>query len=109
MVGATRERPESVASVLYREGLAYAMGGDPYGPATADSEQTVIDAVDVLGSSQQVSDFTAILYGDAVAANLGWAPAGVGEYDGYRWTIARAARQIAEHGAPAALREAATI
>jgi hypothetical protein len=104
MAVAVLGRRESVADVLHREGFAYALGGNPYGPVTAEDEHAVRDAVDVLGSSEQMSDMTAVLYGDPAATALGWTPAGIGEHGGYRWAIHRAARQIDDHGAPSALR-----
>jgi len=104
MTIALRLHHESVISVLHREGLAYALGGNPYGAVTAADERAVRDAVDVLGSSEQIGDMTAVLYGDAAAAALGWAPAGVAEHGGYRWAIDQADRLITEAGAPVALR-----
>jgi len=101
MAVATLARPESVRSLLHREGLAYALGGNPYGPVTAEDRHAVGDAVDVLGASD---DMTAILYGDAAAAALGWAPVGVAEHGGYRWAIDQAGRRIRDLGAPSALR-----
>src|SRR5580765_3748416 len=77
MALATRARPESVRGLLHREGLAYALGGNPYGPVTAQDEQAVGDAVDVLGASEVLGDMAAVLYGDAAAAAMGWSPAGV--------------------------------
>jgi len=83
MVVALRAGGESVASVLHREGMAYALGGNPYGPVTAEDEQAVGDAVEVLGSSEKMADMTAVLYGDRAATALGWAPAGVAEHGGH--------------------------
>jgi hypothetical protein len=96
-------RPESVRSLLEREGLGYALGGNPYGPVTAEDQRAVGDAVEVLGASEELGDMTAILYGDAAAAALGWIPAGIAEHGGYRWAIDQAGRRINELGAPAAL------
>ena len=104
IVVALRAGGESVASVLHREGLAYALAGNPYGPVTAEDEHAVGDAVEVLGSSEKMADMTAVLYGDRAAAALGWAPAGVAEHGGYRWAIDRAERRIRDAGAPAAVR-----
>src|SRR5215467_14581465 len=104
MVVALRAGGESVASMLHREGLAYALGGNPYGPVTAEDEHAVGDAVDVLGSSKQMSDMTAVLYGDPAATALGWTPVGIGEHGGYRWAIHRVARQVDDYGAPSVLR-----
>jgi len=103
MAGAAHGRRESVASVLHREGLAYAIGGNPYGPVTAEDLHTVGDAVDVLGASESIGDMTAVLYGDAAASALGWATAGVAEHGGYRWAIDQAERRIKDVGAPSAL------
>jgi hypothetical protein len=104
MAVALREGGESVASLLHREGLAYALAGSPYGPVTPDDEQAVGDAVEVLGSSDKIADMAAVLYGDPAAAALGWAPAGVAEYGGYRWAIARAEQRIKDAGACAVVR-----
>ena len=104
MAVALRERRESVASVLEREGMAYALGGNPYGPVTDQDEHAVGDAVEVLGTSETLGDMTAVLYGDAAAEAMGWSPAGVAEHGGYRWAIDRAERQIKNIGAPSALR-----
>jgi hypothetical protein len=103
MAIALHERRESVASLLHREGLAYALGGNPYGPVTAEDEHAVGDAVEVLGASEEMSDMTAVLYGDAAAAALGWAPAGIAEHGGYRWAIDHAVQRIKDVGAPRAL------
>ena len=81
MVAATVGSRESVARLLHREGLAYA-----------------------LGASEDVGDMTAVLYGDPPAAAFGWKTAGVPEHGGYRWAIEQAHRQIEQIGAPAALR-----
>jgi hypothetical protein len=107
MAVATPRRPESVRSLLHREGLAYALGGNPYGPVTAEDQRAVGDAVDVLGASEMLGDMTAVLYGDAAANALGWTPAGIAEYGGYRWAIDQAGRRVKELGAPAALRAGA--
>jgi hypothetical protein len=107
MAVATPRRPESVRSLLHREGLAYALGGNPYGPVTAEDQRAVGDAVDVLGASEMLGDMTAVLYGDAAANALGWTPAGIAEYGGYRWAIDQAGRRVIELGAPTALRAGA--
>jgi len=104
MVVAVRAGGDSVASVLHREGLAYALGGNPYGPVTVEDEHSVGDAVEVLGTSEKMADMTAVLYGDAAATALGWAPAGVAEHGGYRWAIDRAERRVKDAGAPAVVR-----
>src|SRR5688572_8563965 len=75
---------ESVRRVLHREGMAYALGGNPYGPVTEEDQRVVCDAVEVLGSSEELGDKAGILYGDAAAAALGWTQAGVAEHGGYR-------------------------
>ncbi len=93
----------SVRSLLCREGLAYALGGTPYGPVTAEDQQAVGDALEVLGLSDTIGDMTAVLYGDAAAAALGWALAGVPEHGGYRCAIDDAARRVDDLGAPATL------
>jgi hypothetical protein len=97
-------RRESVASLLHREGLAYALGGNPYGAMTSDDERGVRDAVDVLGTSEAIGDMTAVLYGDAAAACLGWTPLGIGEHGGYRWAVNHSLQQIIDRGAASALR-----
>jgi hypothetical protein len=97
-------RRESVKNLLNREGLAYALGGNPYGPMTVEDEGAVRDAVEILGSSGEISDMTAILYGDAAATALGWTPVGIAEHGGYRWAIDRAERQILAVGAASVLR-----
>jgi hypothetical protein len=104
MVVAMRGRRESVAGLLHREGLAYALGGNPYGLVTAEDQHAVRDAVEVLGGSEDMSDMTAVLYGDGAAAALGWTTAGIDEHGGYRWAIDQAGRQLSEMGAPSALR-----
>jgi len=100
-------RRESVATLLHREGLAYALGGHPYGPMTTEDEHAVRDAVEILGASEAIGDMTAVLYGDAAAAALGWTPLGIGEHGGYRWAIDQAERQINGLGAASALRATA--
>lgn len=104
MALAAQDRRESVRSVLDREGLAYALGGNPYGPVTAEDQHAVGDAVEVLGASETIGDMTAILYGDAAAAAWGWTPAGIAEHGGYRWAIEHARRRIEDLGPSAALR-----
>jgi hypothetical protein len=108
MALAVRGRRESVSSVLRREGLAYALGGNPYGPMTTEDERAVRDAVEVLGSSEEMGDMTAVLYGDDAASALGWTLAGITEHGGYRWAIDQAGRQISELGAATALRAIAS-
>ena len=100
---------ESVRSLLHREGLAYALGGNPYGPPSAADRDAVGDAVEILGSSEELGDKAGILYGDAAAAALGWTQAGVAEHGGYRWAVAEAERHINERGAAATLRNAVPI
>ena len=104
MMLAVLGRRESLAGVLHREGLAYALGGNPYGPMTSGDEHAVRDAVEVLGASEAIGDMTAVLYGDEAAAALGWASAGIREHGGYRWAIHQAEQQIKDVGAPSALR-----
>lgn len=104
MAVGVRGRRESVATLLHREGLAYALGGNPYGLMTVEDQHAVPDAVEVLGASEALSDMTAVLYGDAAAAALGWTTAGIGEHGGYRWAIDQAGRRITDVGAPSALR-----
>jgi hypothetical protein len=104
MATAERGTRESVRSVLLREGLAYALGGNPYGPVTDQDREAVGSAVEVLGASEELGDKAAILYGDPAAAALGWTQAGVAEYGGYRWAVDEAARRILNDGAAAALR-----
>jgi hypothetical protein len=84
--------------------LAYALGGNPYGLVTAEDQHAVRDAMEVLGASEEMGDMTAVLYGDASAAALGWTTAGIGEHGGYRWAIDQAGGQINDIGAPSALR-----
>ena len=97
---------ETVRSLLHREGVAYALAGNPYGPVTAEDRQAVGDAVEVLGTSEELGDKAGILYGDAAAAALGWTQTGVAEHGGYRWAVDAAGRRIQELGAPLALRAA---
>jgi hypothetical protein len=104
MAVASLGHKESVATLLHREGLAYALGGNPYGPMTTEDGHAVRDAVEVLGASEAMGDMTAVLYGDAAAVALGWAPLGIGDHAGYRWAIDQAGRQIKEVGAGSALR-----
>lgn len=104
MAVAVRGRRESVASLLHREGLAYALAGSPYGRLTAEDQHAVRDAVAVLGGSEEMSDMTTVLYGDPAAAALGWTTAGIGEHGGYRWAIDQAGQQINDVGAASALR-----
>lgn len=99
----TGDRPESVRRLVLREGVAYALGGNPYGPATDEDRQAVAEALEVLGDSAALGDMTAILYGDAAAATLGWASAGIADYGGYRWAVDRARQRIEALGAPSAL------
>lgn len=107
MARALRGSGDSVRSLLSREGLAYALGGSPYGPITAEDRQAVGEAVDVLGASEAIGDMTAVLYGDAAATALGWSTAGITECGGYRWAIDEAATRINDLGVPATLRQAA--
>jgi hypothetical protein len=104
MALAAQGRRESVRSLLRREGLAYALGGNPYGPITAEDQHAVGDAIEVLGVSESIGDMTGVLYGDAAASALGWTQAGIAEHGGYRWAIDEARRRIEELGAPATLR-----
>ena len=103
MARAVHGTRESVRRVLHREGMAYALGGNPYGPVTAEDQRAVGDAVEVLGSSEELGDKAGILYGDTAGAALGWTQAGVAEHGGYRWAVDRAERRISDVGAPSAL------
>ena len=104
MARAVHGAREPVRRLLRREGLAYALGGNPYGPVTAEDKQAVGDAVAVLGDSEVLGDVAAILYGDPAAAALGWTQAGVAEHGGYRWAIDRMGREVEAAGAASVLR-----
>ena len=97
----------TLASVLAREGLAYALAGSPFGLPADDDARRVAEALGVLGASTDVGDIAPVLYGDPAASAHGWPLLGIGEHGGFRWAIARAEASIRGVGAAATLRHAA--
>ncbi|MFI5311288.1 MAG: hypothetical protein ACHQQ3_08660 [Gemmatimonadales bacterium] len=99
-----------LASVLAREGLAYALAAaligvvDPYGTLSVPDRTAVSGAMDVLGKSAELADIAGVLFGDDTATTMGWTPLGVPQNAGYRWAIDCAARRVAADGATRALR-----
>lgn len=82
--------------VLHREGLAYAMAARcmtspvPVERPTPEDTAAVEGALDVLGDSADAGEIAAVLFGDAIAEQMGWATLGISDRAGYRWAIARA-------------------
>ncbi len=98
---------DTLGALLAREGLAYALASNPYGPSSPLDDATVAEGITVLGDTSTLGDIVAVLYGDAVASCLGWTPIGLAEHAGYRWAIARSAARIVSLGAAEALLERA--
>ncbi|MEP7001774.1 MAG: hypothetical protein ABI969_14905 [bacterium] len=94
----------TLRAVLAREGLAYALASNPFGPATAEVDACLAEAISVLGDTSTLGDIVGVLYGDSATTMLGWTPLGIGEYHGFRWAIARAAELLVRVGARDALR-----
>ena len=101
--------PATLAGVLAREGLCYALaaeGGQEERGASGDGDGPAVEeAIGVLGDTTEQSEIVAVMYGDTAAATMGWSPLGVPERAGYRWAIARARKIVGRLGAPAALRD----
>ncbi len=97
----------TLRAALAREGLAYALASNPFGSATGEADTHVDEAIGVLGDTSTLGDIVAVLYGDIAASTLGWTTLGIGEYDGFRWAIARAAQLVVRVGARDALRTVA--
>jgi hypothetical protein len=91
--------------VLRREGLAYALAGAPRDLPSDRDREAVEGALSLFGDSTTPSEMVSVLYGDPAAEQLGWPVFGIPDRAGYRWAIARAAREIRERGAERALRE----
>jgi hypothetical protein len=100
---APKGRVLSVREVLWREGLAYAIGGNAFGELQPDETRAITDAVDVLADSTAAGDLGSVLYGDPAAIAHGWAPLGIGEHGGFRWAVRIAEDLIRRVGAPAAI------
>lgn len=101
----------TVRAILRREGLAYAIASrvtavaDRYGTTLPSKDrEAVTAAVDLLGESSESSDKIGVLFGDEVAAEMGWTPLGLPHYAGYRCAIAEAASEIGTVGVEQALR-----
>jgi hypothetical protein len=95
----------SLGAVLRREGLAYALAGAPRDSPSDRDREAVEGALSLFGDSTTPSEMVSVLYGDPAAEQLGWPVFGIPDRAGYRWAIARAAREIRERGAERALRE----
>jgi hypothetical protein len=93
----------TLRTVLAREGLAYALA-DPKSIAQPENGVAITDALEILGESTTLGDIVAVLYGDAVADQMGWPPLGISDRGGAKWAAQRAKRMIAEIGEAAALR-----
>jgi hypothetical protein len=77
--------PRTVAQLAAREGRAYACAG-----LTGAPDPLVAEALEVVGDDEGIGTAAALLYGDAVAAHLGWTPLGLGPLAGYHHAIASA-------------------
>ena len=95
---------DTLGALLAREGLAYALAFNPYGPRSPLDNARVAEGITVLGDTSTLGDIVAVLYGDAAATCLGVTTLGLAEYAGYRWAIARAAAVIDLAGPGEALR-----
>lgn len=80
----------TVRTVIEREGLAYALGGNPYGPCTSADDADVEEALSILGDSTSVADIAGVLYGDPACAAHGWPLLGIAEHAGFRYGVSRA-------------------
>ena len=85
---------DTLGAVLAREGLAYALASNPYGPSSPLDDARVAEGLAVLGDTRTLGDVVAVLFGDVVATCLGYTTLGLAEYAGYRWAIARAVARI---------------
>lgn len=86
----------SMRAVLHREGLAYAIASRcmtapvPVERPTPEEAAMVEGALEVLGDSDNSGEIAAVLFGDTIAEQMGWATLGLPDRAGYRWAIARA-------------------
>jgi hypothetical protein len=64
-----------------------------------DHEATnVADAIEIFGDSLDIVDMASVLYGDDVAAKMGWTSLGLADRAGYRWAASAARAALAEIG-----------
>lgn len=94
----------TVAAMVAREGLAYALGASALPTASVEDGAAVAEAVGLLADSSEVGDMVGVLYGDAAAETGGWTTLGLPDRAGYAWARAQAADAVGRIGAAATLR-----
>lgn len=80
------DRRDTVRAAVAREGIALAVSRD--GPVPRD-DTAVADAVELLGSKAGFGDRACVVFGDRVAAAMGFTPLGLGDLAGARHGAAR--------------------
>ncbi|MBX9927369.1 MAG: hypothetical protein K2X99_00520 [Gemmatimonadaceae bacterium] len=96
----------TVATVVAREGLAYAMAGE-LPTLEAEVADAVAGAFAVVRESDAMGDAVALLFGDDAASAQEWPTIGIAERAGERWAVRRAHAALAAIGAAAAMRAGA--
>jgi hypothetical protein len=87
----------TVRAVLEREGLASAVGGSC--PDVLPSDDAAVSlALEVYGESSVMGEIGAAAFGDAIAAQMGWAPLGVPDRGGLHFAAHHAARLLRRAG-----------
>jgi hypothetical protein len=83
--------PASVGDAAAQEGLAFALTN-----RAGQRSPVAAEALDVLGTDPSVGTMAALLYGDGVAAQMGWTPLGLGAEEGYGHAVAQARQTLEE-------------
>lgn len=95
----------SAGKVLAREGLAYAPLINPFAAPVEATDDRVGEALSVLGDTRTLGDIVSLLYGDEIAARLGYGELGLPDRAGLRWGAMKAEACVAELGGAEALRK----
>ncbi len=99
----------TLSAVVAREGLAYALGSNPFGSPSSEDGAMVRGALQVLGDTTASDEIISVLYGDAAAVRMGWPPLGLADHSGFRWAADVTAKVVAECGAEDAIRRQWTL
>ena len=95
--------PVTASEAAGQEGIAYALSGTP-GRRSA----SVADAIEIVGPDPALATKAALLYGDQLAAEMGFLPLGLATNEGYEHVIAVAREALSTSDAGDLLRAAWT-